>query len=71
LNEIAQLALDDIQKTDGIWYLNVTDEGDDDNKRLKNESSKRRVPVHAALLDTGFIDRVQKLKDAGHTGFCC
>lgn len=67
LNEIAQLALDDIQQADGIWYLNVTDEGDDDNKRLKNESSKRRVPVHAALLDAGFIDRVQKLRDAGHS----
>lgn len=66
LNEISQLALDDIQQADGIWYLNVTDEGDDDNKRLKNESSKRRVPVHAALLAAGFIDRVQKLRDAGH-----
>jgi len=67
LNEIAQLALDDIQQADGIWYLNVTDEGDDDNKRLKNESSKRRVPVHAALLAAGFIDRVQKLREAGHS----
>jgi len=67
LNEIAQLAIDDIQQADGIWYLNVTDEGDDDNKRLKNESSKRRVPVHTALLAAGFIDRVQKLRDAGHS----
>ncbi|HRI75531.1 MAG TPA: site-specific integrase [Alphaproteobacteria bacterium] len=66
LNEIAQLALGDIQQADGIWYLNITDEGDDDNKRLKNESSKRRVPVHAALLAAGFIDRVQELRDAGH-----
>ena len=36
LNEIAQLALNDIQQEDGIWYFNITDEGDDDNKRLKN-----------------------------------
>lgn len=67
LNEIAQLALDDIQQADGIWYFNFTDEGDDDNKRLKNENSKRRVPVHAALLATGFIDRVQELRESGHT----
>lgn len=67
LNEIAQLALDDIQQADGIWYLNVTDEGEDENKRLKNDSSKRRVPVHAALLAAGFIERVQELRKARHT----
>ncbi|MDP2205013.1 MAG: hypothetical protein Q8K65_01755, partial [Alphaproteobacteria bacterium] len=39
LNEIAQLALDDIQKDNGVWYFNITDEGDDDKKRLKNASS--------------------------------
>lgn len=67
LNEIAQLALDDIQQEDGVWYFNITDEGDDDNKRLKNESSKRRVPIHAALLDAGFIELIQELRKARHT----
>lgn len=67
LNEIAQLALDDIQQEDGIWYLNVTDEGEDENKRLKNDNSKRRVPVHAALLAAGFIERVQELRKARHS----
>lgn len=62
LNEIAQLALDDIQQENGVWYFNITDEGEDDNKHLKNESSKRRVPAHAALLDAGLIERVQELR---------
>ena len=61
------IALDDIQQEDGIWYLNITDEGDDDNKRLKNENSKRRVPVHAVLLGAGFIERVQDLKKERQT----
>ncbi|MDE1152682.1 MAG: site-specific integrase [Micavibrio sp.] len=67
LNEIAQLALDDIQQENSIWYLNITDEGEDDNKRLKNDNSKRRVPVHAALIACGFIDHMQALKTAGHS----
>lgn len=55
LNEIAQLTLDDVKETGGVLYFDINDEGDDEGgKRLKTESSKRKVPVHSKLLEMGF-----------------
>lgn len=70
LNEIAQLTLADINQEEGIWYFDINDEDDEEEggqKRLKNESSKRRVPIHNALLEAGIIERVAKLKEKGET----
>lgn len=60
VNEIAQLSLDDIKQENGIWYFDLNDEGEE--KQLKNVNSKRRVPVHAALLSLGILEHVEKLK---------
>lgn len=53
LNEIAQLAPSDIQQDDaGLWYINITTSDDDEAeeaeeaKGLKNEESRRVIPVH-------------------------
>lgn len=54
LNEIAQLDTSDIKKADGIWCFHFTDEGE--NKSLKNEASKRVVPIHSRLIELGFLD---------------
>lgn len=54
LNEIAQLEVQDIELRDGVWCINVTPDGND-NKRLKNASSKRRVPIHDKLIASGFL----------------
>jgi len=64
LNEIAQLALSDIKQDKDVWYFDLNDE---DDKQLKNANSKRRVPVHTALLSLGIIDRIQKLRTQKHT----
>lgn len=61
INEIAQLNIDDI-KTDkeGIAYFNITgDDEEEDSKSIKNEESKRVVPVHQKLIDLGFLDFVK------------
>ena len=58
LNEICQLDIADVQQEDGVWLLNVTDEGEDNNKRVKARASRRKVPVHSELLRLGFIDFV-------------
>ena len=55
LNEICQLEIADIKQEDGIWFLNITDEGDS-NKRLKAHASKRKVPLHSELLRLGFLN---------------
>ena len=65
LNEVAQLEVQDIECRDGVWCINVTPDGDD-NKRLKNASSKRRVPVHDRLKASGFLDFYEAQKAGGN-----
>ncbi len=68
VNELCQLnPQNDIrQEPDtGIWYFDITDEGEAAagvTKRVKNKVSKRRVPVHSALLAAGFVAYVTQLQ---------
>jgi len=52
LEEIGQLLVSDIKKEGDIWYFDVNDHND---KKLKNKSSVRVVPIHQTILDLGFI----------------
>lgn len=61
LNEICQLEMTDIQQEGGIWFLNITDEGDN-NKSVKANASRRKVPLHAELIRVGFLDFVETRK---------
>lgn len=36
-------------------------------RRLKNEQSKRRIPIHRELIRLGFLDYVRLLRQEGHT----
>lgn len=66
LNEVAQLEVQDIELQGEVWCINVTPDGEG-NKRLKNASSKRRVPVHDRLIAAGFLDFHQAQTSAGHS----
>ncbi len=67
VNEIAQLHLSDFQEHDGIWCININDDGD---KTLKNTASKRIIPLHPFLVDDlGIIKRVEDLKQKEETRF--
>jgi site-specific recombinase XerD len=57
LEEFAQLHRADVQQEEGIWFLDINDEG---NKQVKNEQSKRRVPLHPELHRLGFLDYVER-----------
>lgn len=57
LNEIAQLDYGDIGEEGGIWFINITDDGDN-NKRVKASASRRKVPIHSELIRLGFLDWV-------------
>jgi hypothetical protein len=60
------LALVDIQEEEGIQFFRINDD-EKLQQVLKNESSRRRVPIHSALLKLGFLsDYVKGIKDAGH-----
>jgi integrase len=65
LNEISQLFLSDIIRHEGIWCFDLND--DDEQKQLKAAASKRKVPIHSALLDYGIIDYVDQLRQSGYS----
>lgn len=66
LDELCQLQVKDIQlesyqdeqeQTQQVWILRITDEGD--GQKLKNSGSRRRIPIHQALITLGFVKYVQ------------
>lgn len=55
VEELAQLTTKDVMYAAGLGhYLNITDEAA--HAHLKNASSRRRIPLHATVLDCGFLD---------------
>lgn len=65
LEEIAQLRTSDLtQHPEHGPILRVTDE--DDSQRLKNEGSRRMIPLHPDFIATGFLDYAESVREAGH-----
>ncbi|MEZ9651811.1 site-specific integrase [Vibrio lentus] len=54
LNELCQLYRQDIFKQDEIWVIRIDDKLQ--GQHLKNNSSRRLIPIHSKLLDLGFIE---------------
>ncbi|MCC2979044.1 site-specific integrase [Sphingomonas sp. IC4-52] len=55
VNEITQLRKEDVQQQEGVWLIRITPEAG----RVKTNEA-RLVPVHAHLVDQGFIKVVQE-----------
>jgi integrase len=62
LEEIGQLTKDDVKRQEDIWFFNL-DHAPNKGRVLKNESSRRQIPVHSRLIELGFLDLV-----SGSTG---
>ncbi|MGH1355331.1 MAG: tyrosine-type recombinase/integrase [Thalassovita sp.] len=62
LNEICQLEIADVQQDGDTWFLNITDEGDD-NKRIKTKAGRRKVPLHSELIRIGFLEFVDSRRN--------
>lgn len=73
LNEIGQLRTKDIllesYPREGVdtraWVFRITAD-ETDGLTLKNRGSARRIPIHAALVELGFLRYVQAIKEEGH-----
>jgi integrase len=66
INELCQLHLANIgQAADGQWFVDFNEKAQ--GQKLKNKQSKRKVPLHPALLSLGFDKWIAALKDAGYT----
>ena len=57
LEEICQLRTQDIQHPNGIPCLDINDYG---NKKLKNKTAVRTIPIHSNLIKLGFINFASK-----------
>lgn len=60
--EIAQLRVKDIQCIDNIHYIKIMKSED---TSIKTDSSERSVPLHSDIIQIGFCNYVQWLKDNG------
>ncbi len=66
INELSQLHLADIRKTEsGQWFADFNQKAQ--GKKLKNTPSKRKVPLHPVLLELGFDKWLAALTSAGYT----
>ena len=61
LNETCQMDITDIEEQDGIWIFNLTNDSED--KSIKTKSGNRIVPIHPHLLDLGFLDYVEEVRN--------
>lgn len=62
LNELCQLYVGDVYQQDSVWVLDINQNGND--KGLKTEAAKRKIPLHPQLVALGFLDYVTSQKGA-------
>lgn len=60
LNELCQLYKADIYQVDGIWLIHIDDRFKE--QKLKNQTSRRIVPIHDQLIAQGFIEYVKSVQ---------
>jgi integrase len=63
LEEVCQSLVRDIRESKDVWYLDIN--SDHETKSLKNAGSVRKVPLHPALIEEGFLDYVRTLPADG------
>ena len=63
LQEVCQSLVRDIRQEGSIWFLDIN--ADEEHKSLKNSGSVRKVPLHPALINEGFLDYVRSLSPQG------
>ncbi len=61
LEEIGQLLVQDIKQERGFWYFDVNAF---DSKQLKSKPSIRKIPIHQAILNLGFINYIDSLHNS-------
>ncbi len=62
-NEICQMRASDVQRKEGVWFFNVSD--DNTRQSLKTKAATRIVPIHTELVRCGFLDYVKGLPRDG------
>jgi integrase len=58
VSEVCQLRAEDVVQVDGIWCLKLAPEAGS----LKTHSSERAIPLHPAVLESGFLDFMRSVR---------
>ncbi|TXN00723.1 integrase [Methylobacterium sp. WL64] len=58
VSEVCQLRVEDVRKIEGIWCMKL----DPEAGSLKTLGSERAVPLHQAVIDSGFLTYVDGVK---------
>lgn len=75
INEVAQLKLADIVEIDDSWWIRIRVTIDPDlahksrgrsRQRVKSKSAIRDIPIAQALIDAGFLEFVEDMRQCGH-----
>ncbi|QEE41039.1 MULTISPECIES: DUF6538 domain-containing protein [unclassified Methylobacterium] len=56
VNEITQLRVQDVKRSEGVWVMNITPEAGN------TKTGPREVPLHDHLVEQGFLDFVRSKK---------
>jgi integrase len=56
-SEICQLRAEDVVQIDGLWCIKI----DPEAGPLKNRNSERAVPLHPAVIESGFIEFAKEI----------
>jgi len=64
-SEVADANILDIERIDGIWVMSIHRKHRSRDQRLKTKVSARKLALHGALLDEGFLDYWRSLPAGG------
>ncbi len=64
LNEMCQLLVEDIVTVNEVPCILIWDD-EISRQRLKNDASRRRIPIHSKILEAGFLEYVETMKGSG------
>lgn len=67
ISELCQLKPDDIKQIGGIWAIDINDE--DDDQLVKTIAGIRKIPLHPQLIELGFLEYVEDVKQYAGTIF--
>ena len=64
IEEICQLLVSDVREVEGLQCFDIKGESDDENidQSVKTAASKRLIPVHAKLIEIGFLEYIADVK---------
>ncbi|MGO8915031.1 MAG: DUF6538 domain-containing protein [Stellaceae bacterium] len=65
VEEIGQALVTDVKEHDGIHYLDINTLDKQAGKRVKNKSSRRKLPLHPELLRCGLLAYVEARRREG------